>query len=70
MTKQEENWELYTLCGISWADANTLEEDDRKFLLEKADEIKRTIMENRRQEEQMRQRMQNDARAATIQPQQ
>ena len=70
MTKQEENWELYTLAGISWTDANTLEEDDRKFLLEKADEIKRTIMENRRQEEQMRSRMQNDARASTIQPQQ
>ena len=68
MTRQEENWEIYTLAGIPWADANNLDDEDRKYLLEKADEIKRTIMENRRQEEQMRMRMQQDSRSATIQP--
>ena len=66
MTKQEENWELYTLVGITWKDASDLDDEDRKYLLEKADEIKRTIMENRRQEEQMRMQMQSDARAATL----
>lgn len=66
MTRQEENWEVYTLVGVPWKDANDLSDEDRKYLLEKADEIKRTIMENRRQEEQMRQRMQGDARAATL----
>ena len=67
MTKQEENWELYTLVGIPWKDCNDLPDEDREFLTNKADEIKKTIMENRRQEEEMRRRMQSDARTGTIQ---
>lgn len=66
MTKQEENWELYTLVGVPWKDCNELEDEDRTFLMGKADEIKKTIMENRRQEDEMRRRMQTDARAGTV----
>ena len=68
MTKQEENWELYTLVGVPWKDCNELSDEDREFLKTKADDIKKTIMENRRQEDEMRRRMQTDARAATVQP--
>ena len=66
MTTQEENWEIYTLVGIPWKDCNDLTDEDRKFLLEKAGEVKRTIMENRRQEDEMRRRMQADARVGTV----
>ena len=66
MTTQEENWEIYTLVGVPWKDCNDLTDEDRKFLIEKADEVKRTIMENRRQEDEMRRRMQADARVGTV----
>ena len=66
MTTQEENWEIYTLVGIPWKDCNDLTDEDRKFLLEKAGEVKRTIMENRRQEDEMRRRMQADARVGAV----
>lgn len=68
MTTQEENWELYTLVGVPWKDCNDLSAEDREFLMSKADEIKKTIMENRRQEDEMRRRMQADARVGTVQP--
>ena len=69
MTKQEENWEIYTLVGVPWKEAAGLSDEDREFLLAKADEIKKTIMENRRQEDEMRRRMQADARVS-VPPQQ
>ena len=62
MNKHEENWELYTLVGIPWKDANELEDGDRAFLLNKADDIKKGIMEQRAREENMRTRMQAEAR--------
>jgi hypothetical protein len=65
MTTQEENWEIYTLVGVPWKNCNDLSDEDRAFLLEKANEVKKTIMENRRQEDEMRRRMQADARVAT-----
>ena len=64
MTKQEQNWELYTLVGIAWNDCNDLSDEDREFLMSKADEIKKTIMDNRRQEDEMRKRMQAESRAS------
>ena len=30
MTKQEENWELYTLVGVPWKDCNELSDEDRQ----------------------------------------
>jgi hypothetical protein len=66
MTKQEENWELYTLVGVPWKECNDLSDEDREYLMGKADEIKKTIMDNRRQEDEMRRRMQADSRSSTV----
>ena len=68
MTKQEENWDLYTLVGVPWTDANDLSKEDRNFLLAKASEIKTSIMEGRKQEEQMRKQMQQQAQQGIMQP--
>ena len=39
-TRQEENWRLMTILQIPWKDAESIEsEEDRKFLLEKANEV-------------------------------
>ena len=41
MTRQEENWELMTILRLPWKEAQEIDdEDDRKFLLEKCDQIK------------------------------
>ena len=57
MTTQEENWEMMTFLRIPWQDANNVtEEEDRKFLLEKCDQIKKLHeMYAREQQEQEQQ---------------
>tara|TARA_Y100000310_G_scaffold332644_2_gene408619 strand:- start:84 stop:299 length:216 start_codon:yes stop_codon:yes gene_type:complete len=40
MTKQEENWELMTVLGMPWKDANELDGDDRSFLVGRTVEVK------------------------------
>ena len=39
-TKQEENWELMSWLNMPWSDCKTLADEDRQFLLTKADELK------------------------------
>ena len=57
MTKQEENWELMTTLQIPWSEANKLTDDeDRKFLLERAVELKA----------HMRQQMEAQQRASQL----
>ena len=77
MNKHEENWELYKL-GIPWKDTESLEGDERDFLLKQADEI-RSKMEDQqkqqeeamKQQEQMRQAaMAQQAQQGGMQPQQ
>ena len=53
--RQEENWKLMTVLQIPWHLANEIEdEDDRKFLLEKAVEVEGFLQ----QQQQMHQQMQ------------
>ena len=40
MTEQEENWELMTILSLPWSESKKLSKDDRKFLLERAAELK------------------------------
>ena len=57
MTKQEENWELMTTLQIPWSEANKItDEEDRKFLLERAVELKA----------HMRQQMEAQQRASQL----
>jgi hypothetical protein len=52
MTKQEENWELMTTLQIPWSEANKItDEEDRKFLLDRATEIKSLMMRQAQQEQ-------------------
>ncbi len=54
MTKQEENWELMTLLQMPWFEANRVEDpEDRQFLLEKAEQVKKHITEQQKMQEDM-----------------
>jgi len=56
MTTREENWELMSILGMTWSDASSiLDEDDRKFLLEKSVEVKAYAEEQHRQAEAQQQ---------------
>ncbi len=49
MTKQEENWELMTILQIPWSECCKItDEKDRLFLLEKAVELKKAIVEQQK----------------------
>jgi hypothetical protein len=39
-TTQEENWELMSWLNMPWSDCKKLADDDRQFLLTKAEELK------------------------------
>ena len=50
MTKQEENWELMTALQIPWTECNKItDEEDRKFLLGRAKEIKALMQQHQQQ---------------------
>jgi hypothetical protein len=52
MTKQEENWELMTILQIPWSEsAKITDEEDRKFLLGKANELKQAIINQQKQQQ-------------------
>ena len=52
MTKQEENWELMTVLQIPWSESCKITEtEDRKFLLEKAAEVKNAILKQQQQQQ-------------------
>jgi hypothetical protein len=54
MNKQEENWELMSVLGFPWSDANELtDKNDREFLLGKAKEVKAQMMAQQRMQQQM-----------------
>ena len=53
MTKQEENWELMTILSIPWSESCKItDKKDREFLLEKADELKKAIIEQQKQQQE------------------
>ena len=52
MTKQQENWVLMTSLQIPWSECNKIiDEEDRKFLLEKAEEVRSLIAEQQKQKQ-------------------
>ena len=52
MTKQEENWELMTVLQIPWSECCKITDDeDRKFLLGKASEVKEMIKQQQMRQE-------------------
>ena len=57
LSKQEENWMMMTILQIPWHHANQItDEDDRKFLLLKAEEALRHMqLQQQAQQEQARQ---------------
>ena len=51
MTKQEENWELMTTLQIPWSECNKIEDpEDRKFLLDRAMEVKDMVLQQQKQQ--------------------
>ena len=53
MNKQEENWELLVNLQIPWSESNKIEdEEDRRFLLEKAAQVKELIKQQQQQQQQ------------------
>ena len=62
MTKQEENWELMTTLQMPWSECNKIEDEgDRKFLLEKAEEVKEILVKQRQLQQQQAQQQQQQA---------
>ena len=48
---QEQNWKLMTLLQIPWSECVKITgEEDRKFLLNKADEVKEYVMAEQRKQ--------------------
>mgnify|MGYP001400778555 FL=1 len=43
-SRQEENWKIMVFCNIPWEEAAKVEDDDREFLLLKADEQKVEVL--------------------------
>ena len=61
MTKQEENWELMTTLQMPWSECNKIEDEgDRKFLLEKAKQVKELIAKQQQQQQQQQQRQETN----------
>ena len=51
LTKQEENWLLMTGLQIPWSECNKItDEEDRKFLLEKAEEVRALVLQQQEQQ--------------------
>ncbi len=40
LTEQEQSWELMSVLGMKWSETKELSEEDKKFLLEKVENIK------------------------------
>jgi hypothetical protein len=40
LTEQEQSWELMSVLGMKWTETKELSEEDKKFLLEKVENIK------------------------------
>ena len=52
MSKQQENWELMTVLQIPWSECCKITDDeDRKFLLDKASEVKEMIKQQQIRQE-------------------
>jgi len=50
MTRQEENWELMTVLQIPWSESTKITDtEDRRFLLQKASEVKEAILKQQQQ---------------------
>ncbi len=45
MTKQEKNWLIMTMLQIPWHEINKLPEDDVSFLIKKAIDIRKELLE-------------------------
>ena len=65
MTKQDENWELVTFLNFTWSEATSVKGADRKYLLNKSEEVKLEVLRRRKlemeqaeREEMMRQQQQ------------
>jgi hypothetical protein len=53
-TRQEENWRLMTILQVPWNQANKIDdEEDRKFLLEKAKEVEGFLQAQQAQQQMM-----------------
>ena len=69
MTRQEENWKLMTLLQIPWSECvKVTEEDDREFLLGKADEVKDYVEAQQQKQVQEQQKQLEDAQSSIISP--
>lgn len=59
MTKQEENWLLMTGLQMPWSECNKItDEEDRKFLLQKAEEVRAMVAEQQKQQQAAQQMQQ------------
>ena len=69
MTKQEENWDLMTTLQIPWSECNKIEdEEDRKFLMGKATEIKELIKQQQQKQQQQQQQQQQQKDSSIVSP--
>ena len=50
MSHRDENWELVTFLNFSWSDADSVEGEDREYLLAKAEEVKLEVLRRRKLE--------------------
>ena len=69
MNTQEENWKLMTLLQIPWSECvKVTGEEDRRFLLEKADEVKDYVEAQQQKQVQEQQKQLEDAQSSIISP--
>ncbi len=40
LTTQEQNWEIFSVLGMRWAEVTELTTEDRTFLLDKVESVK------------------------------
>ena len=67
LTKQEENWLLMTGLQIPWSECNKItDEEDRKFLLEKAEEVRALVLQQQEQQKARQQLQQSQAPAGGV----
>ena len=53
MTEQDKNWMLVAFLGFPWGDAAKLSEEDRDYLVMKAERMKEWTIENKPPDQQM-----------------
>ena len=53
MITQENKWHIMTTIGMPWSEIDKVSEEDLKFLLKKADEIKQKMEQQRNQQPQL-----------------